>query len=77
MGLGQYNSLREYCSPHTASSVFLILVFPLRAPELAVYCISVVRCLGGLAIILDNDSNTRDRGGLPPLFSMCLQEPYL
>ena len=25
-GLGQYNSLGEYCGPHTASSVFLILV---------------------------------------------------
>ena len=24
-GLGQYNSLGEYCDPHTASSVFLIL----------------------------------------------------
>ena len=24
MGLGQYDSLREYCGPHTASSVFLI-----------------------------------------------------
>ena len=28
MGLGQYNSLGEYCGPHTASSMFLILVFP-------------------------------------------------
>ena len=27
MGLGQYNSLGEYCGPHTASSVFLILIF--------------------------------------------------
>ena len=27
MGLGQYNSLMEYCGPHTASSVFLILVY--------------------------------------------------
>ena len=26
MGLGRYNSLREYCSPLTASSVFLILI---------------------------------------------------
>ena len=26
MGLGQYNSLGEYCGPHTASSVFLILL---------------------------------------------------
>ena len=25
-GLGQYNGLGEYCGPHTASSVFLILV---------------------------------------------------
>ena len=27
MGLGQYNSLGEYCDPHTASSVFLILLY--------------------------------------------------
>ena len=27
MGLGQYNSLGEYYDPHTASSVFLILLF--------------------------------------------------
>ena len=26
MGLGQYDSLGEYCDPHTASSVLLILV---------------------------------------------------
>ena len=26
MGLGQYNSLGKYCGPHTASSVFLILI---------------------------------------------------
>ena len=26
MGLGQYNSPGEYCDPHTASSVFLILL---------------------------------------------------
>ena len=26
MGLGQYDSLGEYCGPHTASSVFLILL---------------------------------------------------
>ena len=26
MGLGQYVSLGEYCGPHTASSVFLILL---------------------------------------------------
>ena len=25
MDLGQYDSLGEYCDPHTASSVFLIL----------------------------------------------------
>ena len=27
MGLGQYDGLGEYCGPHTASSVSLILVF--------------------------------------------------
>ena len=26
MGLGQYGSLGEYCGPHTASSVFLMLL---------------------------------------------------
>ena len=26
MGLGQYDSLGEYCGPHTASSVFLIIM---------------------------------------------------
>ena len=26
LGLGQYDGLWEYCGPHTASSVFLILV---------------------------------------------------
>ena len=26
MGLGQYDSLGEYCGPHTVFSVFLILV---------------------------------------------------
>ena len=29
MGLDQYNNLGEYCGPHTASSVFLILVWVL------------------------------------------------
>ena len=27
MALGQYDGLGEYCGPHTASSVFLVLVF--------------------------------------------------
>ena len=31
MGLGQYYSLGEYCGPHTASSVFLILMQRARA----------------------------------------------
>ena len=31
MGLGQYNSLGKYCGPHTASSVFLILLLPTRS----------------------------------------------
>ena len=30
MGLGQYNILGEYCGPHTASSVFLILLLGVR-----------------------------------------------
>ena len=29
MGLGQYNSLGEYCGPHASSSVFLIPIAPL------------------------------------------------
>ena len=27
VGLGQYDSLGEYCSPHIASCVFLVLIF--------------------------------------------------
>ena len=34
MGLGQYNSLGEYCGPHTALSVFLILVHILAHIEM-------------------------------------------
>ena len=34
MGLGQYNSLGEYCDPHTASSVFLILVHISRSVKM-------------------------------------------
>ena len=34
MGLGQYNSLGEYCGPHAASSVLLIL---LRTTEKMTY----------------------------------------
>ena len=34
MGLGQYRSLREYCGPHTASSVFLITVSVVSTPAL-------------------------------------------
>ena len=26
MGLGQYDSIGEYCGPHTASSVFFIII---------------------------------------------------
>ena len=33
MGLGQYNSLGEYCGPHTASSVFLILLLPIGSEK--------------------------------------------
>ena len=31
MGLGQYDSLGEYCGPHTASSVFLISLSPISS----------------------------------------------
>ena len=37
MGLGQYNSLGEYCGPHTASSVFLILLPP-YVSSVQVFC---------------------------------------
>ena len=33
MGLGQFDSLGEYCGPHTASSVFLILLQPTGSEE--------------------------------------------
>ena len=41
MGLGQYDGHGEYCGPHTASSVFLILV-------LVPYAWSLVKALMGL-----------------------------
>ena len=30
MGLGQFNGLGEYCGPHIASSMFLIVIFGTR-----------------------------------------------
>ena len=33
MGLVQYNSLGEYCGPHTASSVFLIMIRHRQVPS--------------------------------------------
>ena len=53
MGLGQYDSLGEYCGPHTASSVFLALIFPGKPARLIeLYGDHVVMCfsssLGGL-----------------------------
>ena len=35
MGLGQYGSLGEYCGPHTASSVFLMILLILHILHLA------------------------------------------
>ena len=32
MGLGEYDIPGEYCDPHTASSVFLILILHLQEP---------------------------------------------
>ena len=37
MDLGQYDCLGEYCGPHTASSVFLILVFFMVGPMTFLY----------------------------------------
>ena len=31
MVIGQYNSVGEYCGPHTASSVFLIFIFAIKS----------------------------------------------
>ena len=36
VGLGQYNSLGEYCDPYTASSVFLILIYPRRSTHMTI-----------------------------------------
>ena len=49
MGLGQHNSLGEYCGPHTAFSVFLILVF-IQLCELATIDPGVEH--GSLGVIL-------------------------
>ena len=35
--LGQNNSLEQYCGPHTASSVFLILVYFDKLEDLFIY----------------------------------------
>ena len=34
MGLGQYDSLGEYCGPHTPSSVFLISLYPRQSTHM-------------------------------------------
>ena len=42
---GPYDSLEEYCGPHTASSVFLILVLTLEktvAPDAHKYTLTIV-----------------------------------
>ena len=51
VGVGQYNSIGEYCGPHTASSVFLILVWVLVSiityrgvlwPSYCLLCVSYI-----------------------------------
>ena len=45
MGLGQYDSLGEYCGPHTASSGFLILL-PFSLPECSsIEVLHITSCL--------------------------------
>ena len=34
MGLGEYDGLGTYCDPHTASSVFLVLIFLINLQRL-------------------------------------------
>ena len=44
MGLGQYNSLGEYCGPHTAASVIIILsLFCIR--NMTLYLHGIVRVI--------------------------------
>ena len=46
MGLGQYDSLEEYCHPYTASSVFLILVI-MGMSECSVHTVFVKLVVSG------------------------------
>ena len=48
MGLSQYDGLGEYCGPHTASSVFLILIYQITYRWFIYICdIIVVLNIGG------------------------------
>ena len=47
VGLGQYDSRGEYCDPHTASSVFLILIFLI---EETMRCTALVFTMGDVRI---------------------------
>ena len=52
MGHGQYNNQGKYCSPHTASSVFLTLIFQSIVPRFT--SIFFVECLTNICMLLLN-----------------------
>ena len=87
MGIGQYNSLREYCGPQTASSVFLILVWLLHCFLLAnhFYCkisdntivVSVLMVELSMVFIVLYDLNKtlmscREKNGWTPKACKCI-----
>ena len=65
MGLGQYNSLGEYCDPHTASSVFLILtiIAIYRGLPLITY---TPRARGGSSLLYISIAYYMQKGGRGP-----------
>ena len=66
MGLGQYNNLGEYFGPHTASSVFLILMLQLwfASGLKAILHYAVGLCFGHL-----KRSKTREKMQLTRVFT--------
>ena len=68
MGLGQYNSLGEYCGPHTASSVFLILILHEQVFDIDLILVRLSKITAGMSL-----HDHKDVSGSPTLFCYSLQ----
>ena len=72
MGLGQYNSLGEYCGPHTASSGFLILIYVW--PEISLMIGNMSSNLGNELVqcvpIINSCDCTHNKNEVPSLLSI-------